>query len=144
MVAQVRDLEIQCLEQQEEIARLTEVCVQRFDDGSDGSYTIYTMLIDHETLRPISTERGTGHITLPTFPIHVDNDKNGALFDRLAFDITGVDNVTFTAPTEIHDPWIGMFDVKTNRLLVVYKFKSLALTRGSSLHVTFTSKMVAW
>jgi len=141
---QVRELEAQCAEQQSEITRLTEICANRFMQSATGHYKIYTQLIDHATLKPLTLEKGSGEIIIPTVPMHIDNDDHGALFDKLAFDLSKVENVTFVAPITVTNPWIGIFDVTTNELLVVYKFKRLVIPAGSSLHVTFKSKMVSW
>jgi hypothetical protein len=145
LVAQVHDLEMVCSEQQAYIDRLIEVCVQRLDTEKIGRHLIYTRLIDKVDLKPLTSDSGSGEIVVPTTPIHIDNDNNGsALLDTLSLDLTKVDDVTFAAPMTIVDPWIGMFDVVTHALLVIYKFSRLTIPPGGSLHVTFKSKMVTW
>jgi hypothetical protein len=140
MSVEVDNLLVLIEEQQSEIDRLTILCESRFnaDKATSGTYHVYTSLIDKVTLKPIGVERGEGMVTVPTLPLMLSNDSKlgSALIDGSTFDLAKVEDVAFSVPFTMVDPWVGMFDVLTDKLVVVYKF-NLTLTPDSTLHVSF-------
>ena len=129
-------------EQQEEINRLRELCESRLtrrDDQANGRYNVITSLVDKITLKPIGISRGKGVVVLPTRPFMLTHESTNtsALIDSDKFILSGVDDVTFSVPVDFYDgPWVGMFDVVTDELVLVYKFTQ-PVRRGEALTVSF-------
>lgn len=131
--------------QQAEINWLTDHIREQRLLAQESRRHVYTSLIDPLSRKPIGDDRGTGVVTMPVTPMIVTNSagSEGTTLDTSSFNLTGVDDVTFTSPGSVREAWIGMFDVVTDELLVIFKIDVL-LPAGGSVTITFKGKLVAW